>query len=65
MKRVPIVAAERICKEYEATQVIILAYDSNTGVTWQTTYGVNEKQCKQAADGATLIMKLLEERKKK
>lgn len=55
---IPITAAEFLAGEYGYDQVIILAF--TPGTQWRTTYGVNEEQCKQAAEGASRIMKLLE-----
>ena len=58
-KRIPIQAAKDIAKEYGYTQVIIHAYDGNTGIQHVTTYGKSLADCANAATGGNKIKEML------
>ncbi len=58
-KRIPVSAAKEIAQKYDKNQVIILTWDEAHGMTHVTTYGVDKKQCKQAADGGKRIVEFL------
>lgn len=51
MKRMPIKAAEEVCKKYGVSQVILVAWDDKDGYTNVVTYGKDKKNCAQAAIG--------------
>lgn len=57
-QEIPIAAAKVIAKKYGYTQVIIHAFDSETGTQHVTTYGKNLKECEQAAEGGNQIKRL-------
>lgn len=57
-KEIPVSQAKEIANNYGYTQVIIHAFDSETGVQHVTTYGKNLKECKQAAKGGNEIKRL-------
>lgn len=48
-KQIPIAAAKRISKDYEFPEVVIFAYDPESGMQHVTTYGKTKKQCIDAA----------------
>lgn len=48
MKRIPITAAERIAREFDYDQVVIIARKVGEG-EHVTTYGVNKAHCESAA----------------
>ena len=58
-KRIPISLAKKIAKELGYTQVIIHAYDSETGTQHVTTYGKSIDDCANAAEGGNRIKRLL------
>ena len=58
-KKIPIIAAKRIADEYGYSQIIIHAYDGETGMQCVATYGKSIKDCENAADGGNTIKKLL------
>lgn len=58
-KRIPISWAKKIAKELGYTQVVIHAYDNETGTQHVTTYGKTINDCDNAAKGGNAIKKLL------
>lgn len=58
-KRIPITVAKRIANELGYTQVIIHAYDGETGIQSVCTYGKSIADCDNAAIGGNTIKKLL------
>lgn len=58
-KRIPIVDAKSIGEKRGYNQVIIVAWDENTGITSVCTWGKSLKDCSQAAEGGNLIKKTL------
>lgn len=58
-KRIPIQSAKAISTDYGYTQVIVVAFDKNTGITSVCTYGKNQDDCAQAAEGGNLVKKAL------
>lgn len=63
-KRIPVSAAKFIADKYEWRQVIVLAWDGESGTTHITTYGTTMADCKMAAEGGRLIAERLELRPK-
>jgi len=58
-KKIPIVTARRIAKQYNKNQVIIVTWDSLHSKTHVTTYGKTLKECEEAAKSGNLIKKAL------
>jgi hypothetical protein len=58
-KRIPISLAKNLANELGYTQVIIHAYDGNTGIQSVCTYGKTLDDCENAAKGGNAIKKLL------
>lgn len=58
-KRIPVSAAAEIGKKFNKDQVIVVAWDLETGETWVTTWGSNKVQCVQAAEGGNFVKKAL------
>ena len=58
-KRIPISWAKKIANELGYTQVVIHAYDGETGTQHVTTYGKSLEDCDNAAKGGNAIKKLL------
>ncbi len=58
-KRIPIVTAKDIAEHFGYTQVIIHAYDGETGIQHVTTYGKSLADCENAAAGGNAIKKML------
>lgn len=58
-KRIPISTAKRICEEYGYSQVIIHAFDIETGIQHVTTFGKSIEDCDNAAKGGNAIKKML------
>ncbi len=58
-KRIPIVRARELAKQYGHDQMIILGWDQKTGRVCITTYGKDKKNCDQAALGGKKISELL------
>lgn len=58
-KRIPIAWAKKIANELGYSQVIIHAFDGETGVQHVTTYGKTIDDCDNAAEGGNTIKKLL------
>lgn len=58
-KRIPINAAKDIGENYAYSQVIIVAWDKDTGTTHVTTWGKSLSDCEQAAIGGNFVKKAL------
>lgn len=58
-KRIPISAAKEVAEKFGYSQVIIHAYDGETGIQHVTTYGKTLADCDHAAFGGNTIKKLL------
>ena len=58
-KRIPITWAKKIANELGYTQVIIHAYDGETGIQSVCTYGKTIADCDNAAKGGNAIKRLL------
>lgn len=59
VKKIPILAASSIGKGLGYTQVIITAFDKETGITSVTTWGKSTEDCEQAAIGGNFVKKAL------
>jgi hypothetical protein len=59
VKRIPIAAAKRISNDYEYPEVVIFAYDPDSGDQHVTTYGKTLEQCKDAARAGNYLKKAL------
>lgn len=58
-KRIPIQRAKDIGNDLGYDQVIIVAWDKNTGTTSVTTWGSTLEQCAGAAEGGNFVKKAL------
>lgn len=58
-KRISIKAAKDVANQFGYTQVIITAFDKNTGTTSVCTYGKSQEDCVQAAQGGNFVKKAL------
>lgn len=58
-KRIPIQSAKDIGQQFGYTQVIITAFDKETGVTSVVTWGKSQEDCEQAAIGGNFVKKAL------
>lgn len=58
-KRIPINTAQNIGESFGYTQVIITAFDKETGTTHVTTWGKSLEDCEQAAVGGNFVKKAL------
>jgi hypothetical protein len=58
-KRIPITQAKEIANKFGYSQVIIHAYDGETGMQCITTFGKSLADCKNAAEGGNAIKRLL------
>lgn len=58
-KRIPITVAKKIAVELGYSQVIIHAWDSETGVNSVCTYGKTLADCDNAAKGGNFLKKHL------
>lgn len=58
-KRIPIAVAKAISKNYEKSQVIILAFDAKHGVTSVVTYGKTLADSSMAAEGGNKLKRVL------
>ena len=58
-KYIPITAAKRIADDYGQSQVIVVTFDKQTGLTHVVTYGGTLEECKQAAAGGNVVKKAL------
>ena len=65
MKDIPISEAEKFCNDYQKDQVIILAWDRNSGDTWVTTYGKSDEDSAMAAQGANMVKDFLDLKREK
>lgn len=59
MKTLPISAAGDVAKKYGLDQVILVAWDSETGEVYAVSYGKDKVNCKQAAEGVSFVKKSL------
>ncbi len=57
--RIPISAAKGISKQYNVPEVVIFAYDPDTGIQHVTTYGKTKDQCIDAAKAGNYLKKSL------
>ena len=57
--RIPISAAKAVSKNYEFPEVVIFAYDPETGKQHVTTYGKTKEQCIDAAKAGNFLKKAL------
>lgn len=58
-KRIPIRVARDISKEFDLSQVVLVAFDKKTGTTHVVTYGQTLDDCAQAAQGGNFVKKAL------
>jgi hypothetical protein len=58
-RKIPITAAKAIANNYGYTQVIIHAFDGETGIQSVATFGKTLDDCKNAADGGNVIKRLM------
>ena len=58
-KRIPISDAKAIGEKYGYNQVIVAAWDKNTGTTSVCTWGKDLKDCDEAAQGGNFVKKAL------
>lgn len=58
-KRIPISATKSIGDAYGYTQVIVTAFDKQTGITSVSTWGRSQEDCVQAAEGGNFVKKAL------
>ena len=58
-KRIPIEVAKKIANELGYTQVIIHAFDGDSGIQSVCTFGKSLSDCDNAAKGGNAIKKLL------
>lgn len=59
MKRIPISAAKEISNKYDAPEVVVFAYDPETGLQHITTYGKTKDQCVDASKAGNFFKKAL------
>ena len=59
MKRIPIAIAKEISKKYEYPEIVIFAYDPDSGQQHITTYGESVEQCEDAAKAGNYLKKRL------
>ena len=58
-KRIPIKDAKEIGNNHGYSQVIVVAWDEETGTTSVCTWGKSLKDCEQAAEGGNFVKKAL------
>ena len=58
-KRIPIKDAKEIGNKHGYSQVIVVAWDEETGTTSVCTWGKSLKDCEQAAAGGNFVKKAL------
>lgn len=58
-KRIPISAAKNISELYEFPEVVIFAYDPETGKQHVTTFGQTKQQCVDAAKAGNFLKRAL------
>lgn len=56
-KRLPIKAAKDLAKDFDLTQVLLVAWDKKNNMTHVVTYGKTVEDCKQAAAGGNRLKK--------
>lgn len=59
MKNIPFEEAKSICEKYKKEQCIILSWDSTTGETWVTTFGVGDANSIMACNGGIALKDFL------
>jgi hypothetical protein len=59
LRSIPITAARQISKQYHYPEVVIFAYDPETGTQSVTTYGKSIAQCEDAARAGNYLKKAL------
>lgn len=59
MNEIPIVRAKEIADKYNQSQVIIVTFSKETGLTTVVTYGKTLEDCNQAAVGGNFVKKAL------
>jgi hypothetical protein len=59
LKSIPITAARQISKQYHYPEVVIFAYDPETGTQSVTTYGKSIAECADAAKAGNYLKKAL------
>lgn len=59
MSRIPISAAKEIANKYNFPEVVIFAYDPESGMQHVTTYGKTKEQCVDAAKAGNFLKKSL------
>lgn len=58
-KRIPISDAKQIGIKHGYSQVIVVAFDCETGITSVCTWGKSQPDCEQAAAGGNFVKKAL------
>lgn len=58
-KRIPISDLKKLGKERGYSQVIVVAWDKETGTTSVATWGESLTECEQAAKGGNFVKKAL------
>lgn len=58
-KKIPISAAKKISEEFEFPEVVIFAYDPDSGKQHVTTFGQTKEQCEDAAKAGNFLKKAL------
>lgn len=59
VKPIPISAAKKISKDSNYPEIVIFAYDPESGMQHVTTYGATVEQCKDAAKAGNYLKKAL------
>jgi hypothetical protein len=59
MKRIPIKAAHDVASKYNQSQVILISFDKEDGLTHVVTYGKTLKDCNEAAQGGNFFKKAM------
>lgn len=59
MDKIPIIRAKEIADKYNQSQVIIVTFSKETGLTTVVTYGKTLEDCDQAAIGGNFVKKAL------
>lgn len=57
--KIPISAAKTIADEYGQSQVVVVTFDKETGLTHVITYGKSNEECAQAAIGGNFVKRAL------
>ena len=58
-RRIPIASAKRIALDYDYDQVIIVAWNAESGRQHVTTFGTTLEHCERAAQGGNFVKKAL------